>query len=355
VSASDTEHASRPGRTATIASMPRYQPHRPPTRIDLSDNTSLWGPPPSVRRTLAGLSDAQLSRYPTPYADDLTAALASRHAVDVDRVVTGCGSDDVLDSAIRACCDAGATIAIPVPSFSVVTSFAALNEVAVAPVALLPDGSLDVAAMLATAADLHYVCSPNNPTGTVTDDASLRELLVSTRAVVLLDEAYADFAGHSALGLTEEFDNLVVVRTLSKACGLAGLRIGYAIGAPPVIGPISVSRGPYKVGSLAEAVALGVLRDDEDWVQGRVAEARALRDWFSERLVALGFDVLASSANFVAIRVADAAGVFDLMLAHGVLVRAYTALPVFGDLVRITIGPKELLDEALEALEAATR
>ncbi|HEY8080809.1 MAG TPA: aminotransferase class I/II-fold pyridoxal phosphate-dependent enzyme, partial [Acidimicrobiales bacterium] len=180
-------------------------------------------------------------------------------------------------------------------------------------------------------------------------------LLDGTDAVVLLDEAYADYSGHDALSLTEAHENLVVVRTLSKAYGLASLRVGYAIGSPAVIGAIAVSRGPYKVGALAEAVALGVLEADLAWVRERIAEVVALRDAFSSRLRAAGHDALASSANFVAVRVDDAVGVLERMLADGVLVRAYPALPVFGDLVRITVAPQVQLDEAFEALEAATR
>ncbi|HEY8081224.1 MAG TPA: aminotransferase class I/II-fold pyridoxal phosphate-dependent enzyme, partial [Acidimicrobiales bacterium] len=184
-----TSRADTRGRAATIAAMARYVPRRPPVRIDLSDNTSLWGPPPSVRATLAGLSDDQLSRYPTPYADELVAALAVHHGVDPARVVTGCGSDDVLDSAIRACCDANATIAVPVPTFSVVPTFAALNEARVREVPLRDDGSLRADDLLATRADLYYVCSPNNPTGSGVADDELTALLDGTGAVVLLDEA----------------------------------------------------------------------------------------------------------------------------------------------------------------------
>jgi len=331
--------------------MPRYQPRRPPVRVDLSDNTSLWGPPPSVRTTLAGLTDAQLSRYPTPYADALCETVADYHGVDPARVVTGCGSDDVLDSAIRACCDAGGSIGVAVPTFSVVPTFAQLNEVAVAPVEVRRDGSVEAEQLLATKADLYYLCSPNNPTGARIGDDALRTLLSETTSVVLLDEAYADFADGDATGLLDEFDNLVVVRTLSKAFGLAGLRVGYALGHPDVVAAITASRGPYKVGTLAEAVALGVLREDVAWVRERVAEVRVLRAWLTARLLEAGFEVLDSEANFVAVVVGDATQLLERLLPAGVLARAYTALPVFGDLLRVTVGPRAQLDEALALLE----
>jgi histidinol-phosphate aminotransferase len=342
--------AAPSGRTATIASMAHYRPRRPPVRVDLSDNTSLFGPPPSARTTLAALSDAQLSRYPTPYADSLCAALATHHGVDQDHVVTGCGSDDVLDSAMRACADAGTSIGVCEPTFSVIPTFAALNELEVRSVDLRRDGSVRAQDLLATKAALYYVCSPNNPTGTCIEAGELRELCEGTRAVVLLDEAYADFAGSDLHALLSELPNLVVVRTLSKAFGLAGLRVGYALGDPHVIGAITASRGPYKVGSVSEAVAVGVLAGDGAWVADRVEEVRSLRAWFTGELRALGFEVLSSAANFVAVLVGDAVGVLERLLAHGVLVRAYPSLPVFGDLVRVTIGPRPLLEEALELL-----
>ena len=343
------------GRTAAIAAMPRYQPDRPPTRVDLSDNTSLWGPPPSVRATLAGLSDAQLSRYPSPNADALCAALGDRHGVDPACIVTGCGSDDVLDSAIRACCDAGSSIAVAVPTFSVVPSFAEVNEVRMAPVELRRDGTVRAADLLAVDADIYYLCSPNNPTGMSVPGAELIELLEATDSIVLVDEAYADYADTDAVALTEHHDNLVVVRTLSKAFGLAGLRVGYAVGHPDVVAAISASRGPYKVGALAEAVAIGVLRDDVEWVRARIDEVRELRAAFTTRLASAGFEVLHSDANFVAVLVDDAPGAFARMRDREVLVRAYASLAVFGDLLRITVAPTALLDEAFDALVDATR
>lgn len=343
------------GRTAAIARLPRYQPRRPPAPVDLSDNTSLWGPAPSVRAALASLTDAQLSRYPTPYADRLCEALGELHGVDPDRVVTGCGSDDVLDSAMRACCDAGSTVAMPVPTFSVIPSFAALNELALAPVELLADATLDVAGLLRTRADLYYVCAPNNPTGTPATVASLRALLEETSSIVLLDEAYAAYGSGDALGLLDAHPNLVVVRTLSKVYGMAGLRVGYAIGEPSVIGAITVSRGPYKVGGVAEAVAVTVLREDAAWVAARVAEVRSLRAWLTAELRSAGLRVLDSEANFVAVLVDDAVELRDRLLARGVLCRAYAGLPVFGDLLRVTIGPRSLLDGALAAIIEETR
>ena len=344
------------GRTATIAAMRRYQPRRPPTRVDLSDNTSLWGPPPSVRATLAALigrisSRGTRPRTPTRCARPSPSATASTpHTSSRAAAPTTCSTRRSARAATR-----GRRSAVAVPTFSVVPSFAEVNEVSVAQVPLRRDGSLDAAALLATGADLYYVCAPNNPTGTGAGDGALRALLAGTTATVLVDEAYADFADHDATGLLDEHRNLVVVRTLSKAYGLAGLRVGYGLGDPDVVGAIAVSRGPYKVGSVAEAVALGVLRDDTAWVDARVGEVRALRGWLTSGLRDGGFEVLESQANFVAVLVDDATALLERLLAAGVLARAYASLPVFGDLLRVTVGPRAQLDEALGLLTGGAR
>jgi histidinol-phosphate aminotransferase len=343
-----------PGRVAAIAGMSPYAPKRPPIEIDLSDNTSQWGPPPSARATLAGLTDDQISRYPTPYADLLTAALAEHYGVGADGIATGCGSDDVIFSAIIALCPVGGTMALAVPTFSVVPSFGVINEVRVAEVEMESDGVVRADSLLATGADLYYLCSPNNPTGTIVGAEQLRALLEGTSSTVLLDEAYAEYADADACALLAEFDNLVILRTLSKAYGLAGLRVGYAIGHPSRIAPINVARGPYKVGSVAELLAVAVLREDAGWLEGRVAEVRSLRDELARRLAAAGFHVLQSQANFVAIVVDDAAAVVDSMIERGVLARAYPSLRVFGDLVRITVPNASQLDETFAALVDAT-
>jgi histidinol-phosphate aminotransferase len=342
------------GRVAAIAGMSPYAPKRPPMQIDLSDNTSQWGPPPSVRATLASLTDDQISRYPTPYADLLTAALAERYGVGTDAIATGCGSDDLIFSSIIALCPVGGTMALATPTFSVVPSFGVINEVHVAEVEMESDGVVRADSLLATDADLYYLCSPNNPTGTIVGTDQLRALLEGTSSTVLFDEAYAEYADADALGLLAEFDHLVVLRTMSKAYGLAGLRVGYAIGHPSRIAPINVARGPYKVGSVAELLAVGALREDAAWLEGRVAEVRTLRDELARRLVAAGFHVLDSQANFVAVVVDDAVAVVDAMIERGVLARAYPSLRVFGDLVRITVPHAAQLDETFDALVEAT-
>jgi len=340
-----SERAASPRERATLATVARYSPDRPPCEIDLTDNTNLFGPPPSVLAALAKISPRSISRYPTPYADELRAALARLVAVDVGCIVTGCGSDDLLDAIFRAFADPGEPVVYCPPTFSIVPSFAAANGLRPEP------APLDADAILRLGPRIIYLCAPNNPTGTPLPEGLLEELLEQTRALVVLDEAYVDFSSvESQARDAARSSRLVVVRTLSKAYGLAGARVGWSVASPPVALAIERSRGPYKVGGVAEQLALAAL-GDEEWVRARVAETLDLRARFIVELERRGFSPLPTEANFVCIPVRDGRAAVETMRARGVSVRAFPALPAIGDALRISIGPWPMLERCLHALE----
>lgn len=330
-----------------------YAPDRAPCPIDLSDNTNLWGVPPAAARVARDAAAAAFTRYPSLYAGDLKRALARYAGVPVEALVTGCGSDDVLDSAIRALAEPGARIAYPEPSFAMIPIFARLNGLQGIAVPLRDDRTVDDEALLRTGARIIYVCSPNNPTGTVTPRATLQRLVAGAPGVVILDEAYAEFAGGGLAGEAPSYPNLLVTRTLSKAFGLAGLRIGYAAGAPALVAEVEKSRGPYKVSALAERAAVAALHEDVSWVHAHVVEARANRDRLATALRELGLAPLPSGSNFVLVPVADAQAVATRMRERGVAVRPFSALPGLGDALRITVGPWDMMEAALRALAEA--
>jgi histidinol-phosphate/aromatic aminotransferase/cobyric acid decarboxylase-like protein len=172
--------------------------------------------------------------------------------------------------------------------------------------------------------------------------------------VVFIDEAYAEFSGVSAVDLAMRVDNLLVVRTMSKAFGLAGLRIGYAIGAPALVRDVEKSRGPYKLSSVAEQMALAALRHDMDWVHAHVALAVENRNRLAAALRARGYTPLDSHANYVCVPVANAVDVGQALRARGVAARPFVGLPHVGDTLRISVGPWELVERFLEAFDAAT-
>jgi histidinol-phosphate aminotransferase len=341
---------------ADFPAIPRYSAG-PEVEIDLGDNTNQWGTPPAAA---AALRDGfNVSRYPDMYGDSLKrtiAAMASSSAASTfgpECVVTGNGSDDVLDCAIRAFASPGDTVAHPDPTFVMVPVFSRINSVVPVAVPLAADFSMDADALLATNARIIYLCSPNNPTGTATSAETIRKVIANARGLVLIDEAYAEFSGSPGL-LAEapSLERVVVCRTLSKAYGLAGLRVGYGVGSPKIIEAIEKSRGPFKLNMMAERAAVRALTTDANWVAERAKDAVASRDRLAGELRSMGFSPLPSATNFLLVPTPRAFAVANALRAGGIAIRAFAALPGIGDAFRITAAPWPVMERALSALRA---
>ena len=330
-----------------------YSAESAPCAVDLSDNTNLWGAPPAARRVLSELADASLTRYPSAYASKLKEALALYAGVDAACIGTGCGSDDILDSAIRAFAEPGDRLAFCAPTFAMIPIFARLNGIEPVAIPMTTSWDIDPDGLASADARIIYVCSPNNPTGTVASRDAIERLIASAPGVVILDEAYAEFAGTTCLDLASVSDRVLIVRTMSKAFGLAGLRVGYATGAAALVAEVEKSRGPYKVNTMAERAAVAALVHEQEWVADQVVSARGSRERFTASLHGLGLAPLPSQANFVLVPVPDAPGVARRMRENGVAVRAFQGLPLVGDALRITAGPEPMMDQALTALAEA--
>ncbi len=323
------------------------------TAVDLSANTNFWGCPPvacsAVIRSVADSSD-----YPSRAADDLRRALAGALGVTADMVTTGCGSDDVLATSFRVLAQPGETLVAPVPTFAMAEPFALSAGLRFAGCAFGAGFSLDVDALTATGAAVAYLCSPNNPTGTALEEAEVRRLLERFNGYTVLDEAYIDYGGRTSLSLVRDYERLLVVRTFSKAFGLAGLRVGYAVGAPAVISRIEAARGPYKVGVAAERAAVAVLGGEgRRWVDDHVLLARASRRRLQDELGNRGIAFVPSHANFVLVPVPDAASTASLLAGRGLTVRQFPDLPGLGDAVRITVASEPVMAAVAVALGEA--
>jgi histidinol-phosphate aminotransferase len=338
-----------------------YAPDRTPTTIDLSDNTNRWGVPPAAMRELRRATVAAASRYPDLYGASLKRALAAYVGVEPAMIVTGCGSDDILDSAIRAFAEPGDRVVTPDPSFPMVPLFARLNGLECARVPLDGSYAIDVDAIIASDPSVIYLCSPNNPTGTTIPRPAIESVIARARGVVIVDEAYVEFADGSTVDLVEQSANLLVVRTMSKAFGLAGLRVGYAVGAPALVSEVEKSRGPYKVNAIAECAAVAALTEDLDWVRERITLAVTNREALTRELVARDVDVVPSSSNFVFAPITNASAIALRMRQHGVAVRAFDRLPATssalertgGSALRISVGPWREILAALAAFDEA--
>jgi histidinol-phosphate aminotransferase len=349
-----------------VRALPLYSPDAAPCAVDVSDNTNLWGSPPAVLRALADAPGSALSRYPSLYSAPLRegvlryAGLAQGHDVGV---VTGCGSDDVIDSTMRAFGAPGDRIAFSAPTFSMVSTFARLNGLEPVAIPLTANYDVDADRLVHIGAKITYLCSPNNPTATALSRAAVEYVAEHSDGIVLLDEAYAEFAPETFVDLVSRFERLIVTRTFSKAFGLAGLRVGYGVGSSTMVGLVERARGPYKVSALAERAVLAALEESDDalgWVRTHAALAVDNRERLASELRTRGFVALPSAANFLFVPTARAVSLARGMRERGVLVRAFAGLPrdlaslaaSNGEALRIGVGPWATMEAVRDAMEA---
>lgn len=347
-----------------VGALPLYAPDAAECRIDVSDNTNLWGTSPAARRALAEAPTAVLTRYPSLYSAPLRAALLRyarlEQAGDVG-VVTGCGSDDVIDSTMRAFGAPGDRIAFSVPTFSMIPTFARLNGLEPVSIPLTARYDLDAERLVQIGAKITYLCTPNNPTATALSREAVEYVAAHAPGIVLLDEAYAEFAPTTFVDLVTRHDRLIVTRTFSKAFGLAGLRVGYGVGNVDAVGMVERARGPYKVNALAERAVLAALGESADalgWMRAHVALAVDSRERLAAELLTLGLVALPSAANFLFVPTPRATELSRALRARGLLVRAFAGLPMDlaplaaseGSALRIGVGPWESMQVVLDAL-----
>jgi histidinol-phosphate aminotransferase len=289
------------------------------------------------------------------YGSDLKEALSAKFGVPTGNLATGCGSDDLMDSIFRASTLPPGRMSFPSPSFSMVPVFAVMNGLEPSPVPWTK-AETDPARLLLDEPDLVYLCRPNNPTGLSLGRDWVLALLAlggSDGPLVILDEAYADFGDDSFLADAPSTDRLLVLRTFSKLYGLAGLRVGYAIGPETLIQEAEKSRGPYKVGYVAERAAVAAIEDESGWAEGKRKKVRENRKRLIQELRHRGLQPLPSEGNFVLIPVepASAVGVNQALRERGVAGRPFPNLPEIGDALRVTVGPWDLMERFLEALD----
>jgi histidinol-phosphate aminotransferase len=331
-----------------------YSPPSGRCTVDLSDNTNLWGSPPAALRALATIDQQALTRYPAAYEPALAVALADYVGVAPEMIACGCGSDDVLDSAIRAFAEPGEVLALPDPSFSMIPAFARTNGLTPMSIPLTQTLDVDVDAMLEASPRIIYLCSPNNPTGGAIPRQTIERIVENARGLVIIDQAYVEFGGDSCIDLVSSGRPVLITRTMSKAFGLAGLRLGYGIGSPELITEVLKARGPYKVNAVAERVAIEVLENDRAWVADHAGEVVVNRSRLRAELAGRGITSLESSANFVLVPVDDCSMISRRLEDAGVRVRALPSLTGIGDAIRITVGPWEMMQRCIDALGAAT-
>jgi histidinol-phosphate aminotransferase len=315
---------------------------------------------PATGRETTVPGTGELNRYPDPYHHDLRKKIAAAKGVAPEQLFLGNGSDEVLDLLFRTFCEPGRDeVILQPPTYGMYGVLAGIHGAPVQEVPLDEQFQPDVEKLLAAVTEqtkMIFFCSPNNPTGNTMRQERVEEVLKHFKGLVIVDEAYIDFAPEkSLLPLIDKYDRLVVLQTFSKARGLAGIRLGMAFGNPEIFRWLNAVKLPYNLNRLT--LSLAALRYDGDDQQEMVEKILTERERLSIFLKGLKSvkKVWPSDANFVLACFDEPEKVYQHLLDHGIVVRLRPRIPGCGTAIRITIGTEEengMVMEALGKLEA---
>jgi histidinol-phosphate aminotransferase len=361
----DFKSLFRPGILATRP----YSPGRPIEEVQrelgldkvikLASNENPEGPLPAVIEAIQGAAQG-INRYPDAACYELTRKLAAHLGIEPASLIFGNGSNEVIDILIRALVSPGENVVFSHHSFIVYPLTTAVHFECGRPVPLAPGDKHDLVAMAAEVDDktkLVIVCNPNNPTGTYNTTEEFRTFLASVpnNVIVAIDEAYYEYVlaedYPQTLPMLRDHPNLVLLRTFSKIHSLAGLRIGYGIGHPDLIGELHKTRAPFNVNLLSQVAAMACI-DNWNEVAGRAERNRVQLEWMDKELEALGLEVVPSQTNFILARTpGDAGKVTEALLHKGVIVRPMHAFGLGEGALRISVGLPAENQQCIEALK----
>jgi histidinol-phosphate aminotransferase len=335
--------------------IPGEQPRDPGSIIKLNTNENPYPPSPRVAEAIqAALADGRLRRYPDPSGTAFREAVARRHGVTPDMVLAGNGSDDCLTILTRAFVGPGDPVAYPTPSYVLYRTLAEIQDARPVEVPFLPDWTLPPDAFAATGAPLAFLANPNSPSGTMLPAAEVAAIARQFPGTLVVDEAYADFAGEDCIGLVSDLPNVIVSRTLSKGLSLAGLRIGYLIARPEVIEGLNKVKDSYNCDALSLLGGAAAL-DDAEYTRSIRDRVLRTRRRLADATRALGYSVPDSQANFVWCEGGPPAeDIYDALKAQNILVRLmrYPGRPAG---LRVTVGTDEQIDRFLDVLGTILR
>ncbi|MCB0473065.1 MAG: histidinol-phosphate transaminase [Flavobacteriaceae bacterium] len=298
-----------------------------------------------------------VNRYPDPQQRDLKSVLARQKGVSQEQILLGNGSDEVLDLIYRAFCEPGTdnVITLP-PTYGMYKVLAETNAIENREIFLTADFQPDLPAIV-NAIDQHtkllFICSPNNPTGNSFDTTSIEKLLEMFHGLVVIDEAYIDFSSRESwLKRLQEFPNLIVTQTLSKAYGMAGIRLGICYASNEIIAVLNKIKPPYNVNQLSQQRALERVLDTNSIVNETISILEE-KNTLLKVLLEIKFikKIYSSDANFVLVKVDDATKRYDQLLAKGIVIRNRTTQPLCENTLRFTIGTPAENKSLIKALK----
>jgi histidinol-phosphate aminotransferase len=322
--------------------------------IKLNSNENPYPPSPHVLEALHQAVGEDLRLYPDPMANRLRDLAATTYGFRREQILVGNGSDDLLTMLMRTFVGPGDRVAIPTPTYSLYDILVAMQDGQVIQTPYPADFSIP-SALADVDAKLTFLCHPNAPSGVLHSFSQVEDLAHGNKGVLVIDEAYVDFADETALSLVHHYPQVVVLRTFSKSFSLAGMRIGLAFGHPDLIGELLKVKDSYNIDRLSIVAAVAAL-EDYDWMRQNVAKIRATRARLSNSLRELGYFVYDSHTNFVLARKVGVPqeGIYLGLKDRGILIR-YFSTPELADCLRITVGTDEQIDQLLTAMQELRR
>ncbi|MBC7364418.1 MAG: histidinol-phosphate transaminase [Candidatus Aminicenantes bacterium] len=326
--------------------------------IRLNLNESAYPLPERLKeKILSRLKNAAWHLYPSDRNFSLLSRLASYTGHQPDGILLGNGSNELIQTVAYACCSGGDTLATLKPGFSIYKKVAELIDIKVIEIPLKPDLSFNLEKIIEAGQEARviFLGSPHNPTGQTLSRQQVEEILTQVSSLVVLDEAYAEFSKETSVPLLSSYDNLLILRTFSKAFRLAGARFGYALGQPETIQALQAARLPFSVG-LFQQTAAEVLLEEKDYLQDEIQQTIKERERLFNQLQSFKtFQPFPSRANFLLVKshCLPAKKIFLRLLAKGILVRIFDSpeLPELKDKFRITIGQPQENDCLLAVLQ----
>jgi len=350
-----------------IAKLHAYTPGLQPTDsgwVKLNTNECPYPPSPHVAAAIreeVGEDGASLRLYPNPKSTGLRRVIAQLHGLAEENVCVGNGSDDILNLLVRVFGGESAATGFTYPSYSLYPVLVAIQDGKTEVIPFDRSMKLPIATIARSTAPIFFLTSPNAPTGVGFGRNEIEELLRQYRGVLVVDEAYALFARENAVPLVARYPKLVVVRTLSKAYALAGIRLGYALAHPEVIDLLDRVRDSYNVNRLSQVAAIAALRD-EGYYSAIIGKVKETRDHYIEEWnTRFGWFVYPSQANFIFVEPKNAQGesgpavaksAYDFLCSRKVLVRYFPSHALTASFLRITVGTDDEMLVVNETLEA---
>ncbi|MBN1972368.1 MAG: histidinol-phosphate transaminase [Sedimentisphaerales bacterium] len=336
-----------------IEKLKGYEPGFQPKQTDvikLNTNENPFPPSPKVMEMLGKITAEQLRRYPDPLGNKFREAAAELNGVSAENIMCCNGGDDLLNLAFRAFCDENRPAAYPVPTYTLYPVLAKIQNCQVIEIPFDEEFNLP-AKLAATNASLTIVCNPNAPSGSFINTEELASLADEITGVLLVDEAYVDYAEKNCTALVKDFDNVIILRSLSKGYSLAGLRFGYAIAQPDLIEGLIKVKDSYNVDSIAIALAAEAIKDQK-YFKTNIEKIKSERARLTEQLRSLGFKVPDSSSNFVfaECRNSSASKIYEELKKKNIYVR-YFPYPGIDNNLRISVGKPQQNDKLIAAMK----